>query len=60
MNLEKIKAVDVGNYYIHTGDAIDLVRAADGNAIMTAFLAYRYGFMRGQNAEKAKRKAAKK
>ena len=54
MNLEKIAAVRTGRYPLYIDDCCKLLEGADNNPYMAIVLAYQYGFMRGQNAEKAK------
>ncbi len=61
MNIEKIAAVKTGRYSIYIDDIFELLKSTNNNAFMAALLAYNYGFMRGQRAEKAraKKKAVK-
>lgn len=58
MNLEKIKAVHPGSYDMNTRDIIDIMNATEGDVWKVMSLAYKYGFMRGQNAAKASRRKA--
>ena len=62
MNIEKVKAVNAGRYDMSVGEMIELLNTADGNAANAMLLAFKYGFMRGQSAEKAraKKKAVQK
>lgn len=62
MNIEKIKAVNPGNYAMKAEEVGILLEEAHENAFRALILAFNYGFMRGQNAEKnrAKKKAVKK
>lgn len=59
MNIEKIAAVRTGRYPLYIDDVYKLLKGADNNPYMAIIYGYQYGFMRGQNAEKAsaKRKA---
>lgn len=61
MNLEKIAAVRPGNYDMNTRDIIDIMNATEGDVWKVMSIAFRYGFSRGRNAEKAnaKRKAVR-
>lgn len=58
MNLDKIAAVRPGNYDMNTRDIIDIMNATEGDVWKVMSLSYKYGFMRGQNAEKASRRKA--
>lgn len=63
MNIEKVKAINPGNYDIMCDEILDFmnmsVRDADG-LIEAISLAYRYGFMRGQNKVKNDMRRKKK
>lgn len=58
MNLEKIAAVKLGRYDLRFDEVRKLIALSDGGVTDTAHLAYKYGFMRGRNAEKAARRKA--
>ncbi len=63
MNLEKIKAVNPGNYCLYSNEIVELMNET-GNVVDAICLSFKYGFTRGQNCERARarkrRKAAKK
>jgi len=62
--IEKIEAVDTGKYELCAGAMTEILnfsrKSASGALYTSMVLGYQYGFMRGQNAEKARRRKAKK
>lgn len=61
MNLEKISAVRPGSYDLNWAELHELSAIARDSRVDAIVLAYKYGFLRGGNAEKAnaKRKAVR-
>lgn len=53
MNIEKIAAVKTGRYQFYADEIVELLQHANNNEVVDLDLAYRYGFMRGQNSAKA-------
>ena len=53
MNIEKVKAVNMGNYGMNCSEFFDLLREADKGVPDAILLAFKFGFIRGQRAEKA-------
>ncbi len=56
MNLDKVKAVQPGNYDMNFADLRTLSQYAANCRMEAIILAFKYGFMHGQNAEKASAK----
>ena len=57
--IAKINAVNPGCYWAGISE-LDAIKAETGGAILDAMcLAFQYGFLRGQNAEKNKRRKKK-
>lgn len=56
MNLDKIKAVDADRFDLTAAEIVDILKEAKGDTAYGLTVAFRYGFLRGQNAEKARAK----
>jgi len=54
--IDKLEAVRAGNYSMGTPEMQALYSATASDAGRAMILAFRYGFLRGQNAEKNRRK----
>lgn len=53
---EQIEAVDIGNYSPTTGEVICIAKVFDNNAINSCMHFFKLGFLKGQRAEKNRRK----
>ena len=59
--IEKVTAVDAGNYSMTSRDMMAFFDAGNGDMCSVVMMAFQYGFLRGQNAERnRKRKSVKK
>ena len=56
MDIEKIMSVDSGRFDLTPADIVDILKEARQDASSGIILAFHYGFMRGQRAEKARAK----
>lgn len=56
MNLEKIKAVNPGTYDMSMRGLRKILDYSKGDTSSGLIMAFQYGFVRGQNAEKARAK----
>lgn len=59
MNLQKIKAINPGRYAIRCPEVLEIHEASKAFWFEEISLAYKYGFMRGQNAEKNRDRKAR-
>lgn len=59
MTAEKIMEIaeqNIGKYELGVLDTKEILKAAGSDAMSIAFYAYKYGFLRGQRAEKARQR----
>lgn len=60
MDIEKVKAFEAGNYELKAKEAYVFYAKICEDAWGAIELAYKYGLMRGQNAEKNRARRARK
>jgi hypothetical protein len=54
--VKKAVALDCGNYYLRCSELLELAEQCQNNFINGSYILFKIGFLKGQRAEKAKKK----
>ncbi len=54
--IKKAEAIDCGNYYLRCSEIMELANLCENNFINGSYILFKIGFLKGQRAEKARKK----